>query len=192
MRECIPKNPIINKIFKLFLQVVLIFIFLTVFFFTYVGNVEKESFTTQMNIVVDDIVPDINIHEFVPPGQEDTAVFILDGSMEVARNNALNDSKEEDKYINDQNIAIRNKAFILLGIVLGILLLVSLILYLTKHCIPFQIHIQDALIVVIFVAITEMLFLTIITKNYWSVDPGQVRSQIGKSIQKWIKENHPQ
>jgi len=192
MRECIPKNPIINKIFKLFLQVVLIFIFLTIFFFTYVDNVEKESFTTQMNIIVDDIVPDINIHEIVPPGQEDTAIFILDGSMEVARNNALNDSKEEDKYINDQNIAIRNKAFILLGIVLGILLLVSLILYLTKHCIPFQIHIQDALIVVIFVAITEMLFLTIITKNYWSVDPGQVRSQIGKSIQKWIKENHPQ
>jgi hypothetical protein len=60
------------------------FIFLTIFFFTYVGEVEKDAFKLQMNIVVDDLSDNINVRSFVPKGQEDTATIIMDGSLEVA------------------------------------------------------------------------------------------------------------
>jgi hypothetical protein len=167
------------------------FIFLTIFFFTYVGDVEKDAFKLQMNIVVDDLSDDMNIRSFVPKGQEDTATIIMDGSLEVARRNAMRDAKKEDKKIDEQNSKIRNKAFLWLGISIGVLVIVIAFLALTGHCIPFHLHAKEALIVVFFVAITEIIFLNVITKKYWSVNPSQVRHQLGESMKKWIKQNHP-
>ena len=108
----------------------------------------------------------INVRQFVAPGQEDTATVIIDGSLEVARRNAMSETKKEDKKINDQNATIRNKALKWVAIDGGLLVVVLIILASTGHCVPLE-----ALIVVFFVALTEILFLDIITKKYWSVNP---------------------
>lgn len=187
MVECLTKSRIINKIFVIFLQIVLIFIFLTIFFFTYVGSVEKDTFKVQMNLIVDDLTTDINFSQFVPSGGEDVATVILDGSLEVARRNSLNDDKEKDDDISKQNTKIKNKAFLCVGISLIILLIIVAILSMTSHCIPFHIHAKEAFIVVFFVALTEIFFLNVITKNYLSIDPSNVRHQISESIHNWIK-----
>ena len=129
----------------------------------------------------------INVRQFVAPGQEDTATVIIDGSLEVARRNAMSETKKEDKKINDQNATIRNKALKWVAIDGGLLVVVLIILASTGHCVPLE-----ALIVVFFVALTEILFLNLITKKYWSVNPSEVRHQIGESMKGWIKENHPQ
>jgi ascorbate-specific PTS system EIIC-type component UlaA len=63
---------------------------------------------------------------------------------------------------------------------------------LTGHCVPFQLHAKEVITVVFFVAITEIIFLNVITKKYWSVNPSQVRRQLGESMKRWIKQNHPQ
>ena len=192
MVQDLPKRPFINIIFGLFLQVIFIFVCLTIFFFTYVNTIEKGSFKVQMNLVVDDLSTDINVRDFILPGQEDVATVILDGSMEVARRNSLSNTKEDDANLNIQNTKIKNKAFMLVGIAGGIFGIIMIILLLTKHNIPVYIHTQEAIVTVFFVIITELFFLNIITKNYWSVDPVQVRLRIGESIQKWIQQNHPQ
>jgi hypothetical protein len=192
MSKCLPDSSITNRIFGIFLQVMLIFVFLTLFFFTYVGAVEKDAFKLQMNIVVDDLSDDMNVRQFVAPGQEDTATVIMDGSLEVARRHAMSETKKEDKKINDQNATIRNKALKFIAIAGGLLVVVVIILVSTGHCVPFHLHTKEALIVVFFVALTEILFLNIITKKYWSVNPSDVRHQLGESMKGWIKENHPQ
>ena len=192
MDKCSPNSPIINKIFGIFLQVMLIFVFLTVFFFTYVGIVEKDAFKLQMNIVVDDLLNDINLRQYVPRGQEDMTTLVLDGSLEMARRNAISDTKKEDKQISDQNTSIRNKAFRWLGISLTILVTIIIILSFSGYCIPFHLHTKEAVIIVFVVAITEIFFLNIITKNYWSVNSSDVINQLGEYMKGWIKKNHPQ
>lgn len=192
MVDCLPDNPLIDKIFGIFLQVTLIFVFLTFFFFIYVDSTEKDSFKTQMNIVIDDLAPDLNVRSIVPKGQENDAIVLLDGTLELARLNSTNKSKESDQQINLQNSKIKKNTFIFVGISIGILILTMIILYFSGRCLPFHIHLKDALILILVVAMTELIFLSIITKNYWSVDPNSVRKELGGSIQKWIQINHPQ
>jgi hypothetical protein len=183
-------SSITNKIFIVILQVILMFVFLTIFFFTYMGIVEKDSFKLQMNIIVDDLFDDIKVRDYVQPGQEDTAIFILYGLSEVARKNSLKNAKKEDVEINDRNTKIKNKAFICVGIAIGLLVVIISILVFSGHHVPFALHIKESIIVLLFVALTEIIFLNVITKNYWSVDPSQVRYQLGESVKKWIKKNH--
>ena len=194
MTKCLEENSTVNKIFGIFLQVTLIFVFLTIFFFSYVGNSEKDSFKLQMNIVVDDLAPDMDVRDWINPktqDQKDIATAILEGSLELARKNSEKDDVSEDQAIKVQNKKIMDKAYLWMGIALGVMALAVIILVLMGKCVPFHIHLKEAAIVVFFVAMTELIFLTIITKKYWSVDPSQVRNQLGDSIQKWIQIHHP-
>lgn len=192
MVQCMPDNPIVNKSFYILLQVLFIFIFLTIFFFTYVHSTEKVAFKTQMNMVVDDLALDMNVRPLVPKGQEDIATILLFGSLDLARKNAEKSTASDDQKINEQNNQIMKKAFLWVGISTSVLLVIALGLYFTGHCLPFQIHIKEALIVVFFVAITELIFLIVITREYWSVDPSQIRQELGDAMQDYIKKHHPQ
>lgn len=187
MAHCLPDSPIISKFFQIFIQVIFIFIFLTIFFFTYVQEVEKNSFKLQMNLVVDDMASDLNIKSLIPYNKKDIVQIVINGSLDVAKTNSIKKSKNEDQNIEDNNTHIKTQAYKWLGISIGIMLLSILFIYMLGYCIPIQIHGKEALIVVFFVAFTEFIFLTVITKKYWSVDPGQIRQHIGKSIQKYIK-----
>ena len=190
--RCKPDNPIVNKIFYVLLQVLFIFVFLTIFFFTYVHYTEKASFKTQMNIVVDDLSLDMNVKPLVPKGQEDIATILISGALDLAKKNAMKSTAEDDKRIKEQNNKIMKKAFLWAGISIGVLLVIALSLYLSGHCLQFHIHIKDALIVVFFVAMTELTFLLVVTREYWSVDPSAVRQTLGDAIQDYIKKHHPQ
>ena len=53
--KCINNNWV-KYIFSILFQVILIFTFLTIFFFVYVVKVEKEQFKGQINLIVDDIL----------------------------------------------------------------------------------------------------------------------------------------
>jgi hypothetical protein len=191
MSKCLGDNSMTNRLFRVILQVIFIFIFLTIFFFTYVQTVEKDSFKLQMNIVVDDLLDDMVIRKLVPSGQEEIATILLDGSVEVVRSNFSKNTKTEDDKINKRNYEIKSKAFKWVGVSIFILIIIVSIFTFCGHCIPFRLHLKESILIVLFVAITEIIFLNVITKNYWSVDPSQVRHQIGESIKKWVKKNHP-
>lgn len=191
MTKCSKESPLVNRVFGIFLQVIFIFTFLTIFFFNYVGASEQQSFKKQMNIVVDDIAPDLNVRKYVPVGKENIATAVIEGSLEVARKNADKDSASEDAAIKQQNDKIKKLAYTWLIIALGVVALVIFGLVLSGHCAPFHLHVKDAVIVVFFVAATEFIFLNLITAKYWSVDPSEVRHQLGNSVQTWIQEYHP-
>lgn len=191
MTKCSLESPLVNNIFAIFLQVILTFVFLSIFFFSYVSNSEKDSFKLQMNIVVDDLAPDFDLRSLVPPGQEDLAAIMLDGSLELVRKNALKNSVSEEIVINKKNDVLKNKAYLWAGIAIGVLVLIVIILVILGYSLPFHIHLKEALITVFFVALTELIFLNIFSTKYWSVDPSQVRHRLGDSIQNWIQQHHP-
>lgn len=192
MMHCKSEDPIVNKIFYILLQVLFIFIFLTVFFFTYVYSTEKAAFKNQINIVVDDLSLDMNVRPLVPKGQEDVATVLISGALDLAKKDAIKSTEKDDEQIKEQNNQIIKKAFTWVGISSGVLLVIAILLYLSGRCLPFHIHIKEALIVVFFVALTELSFLLLITREYWSVDPSEIRQTLGNTIQDYIKKYHPQ
>ena len=180
------KNLKINGFFKIFIQVVLILIFLTIFFFTYVNNVEKDSFKVQINILVDDIFKDVNGKNIIPYSNKEQVIDLLNKTLDKEKTNAIESSKEGDDQINNSNKQITKNAFILVGIVVSIILFTILISYVIGYCIPFHIHMRDAILGLFFVAIIEIGFLNLVTKNYISIYPNSLKYKLGDSIQKYI------
>ena len=184
-------NNIINFSYKIFFQVCIIFIFLTLFFFNYVTYVERTSFKDQLNLIVDDIFSDIDIDSYNIKNKDE--LFILINSyLELQREHIKKDSSKTDYNIQKQNESVFKKSLIYITIVSSILLIVSSLLYFidTSCVIYFKSHIMNAIISVLLVAISEYLFLNLISKRYYSVDPGKFRRNLSIKIKEWLKVNH--
>ena len=183
--ECLQISKI-DGFFKIFIQVVLIFIFLTIFFFTYVNKIEKDSFKLQMDILVDDMFKDLDGTNIVPEANKQDVLNILNKTLDKQKTKVKEESKDSDDKINNSNKQITNNAFILVGVVCGVLSVTILITYLIGYCIPVHIHLRDAILSVFFVAMIELIFLSLVTKNYISIYPNSIKYKIGDSIQQYI------
>lgn len=185
-------NHWITEGFSLLFQVVFIFAFLTIFFFAYVVSVEKGEFEDQMNYVVDDILTD-DIEETIlknVKGVPNDKLFgVVAGAIDAIDYNSKKDSESGVNKVNLQNTKTRRKAFKILGMVIGALVLLVIIMLIVGYCMPIRHNVSEALWVILFVGITEFAFLQLIAKNYISADPNDVKRVIGLAIEKWIKEN---
>ena len=178
--------------FALAFHVVFIFAFLTIFFFVYVVKVEKAKFKDQMNYVVDHILTEDIEGKIVPTSTpKETIVGLIAGAISVVEHNAKQSNQSAVDTVNSKNVSIRKDAFKTLGIVVGFLLLVSAAILVVGYCLPVRHQTIDALWVVMWVAITEFVFLNIIAKNYRSADPNKVKRAVGGAVEKWIQKNQP-
>jgi hypothetical protein len=50
-------------------------------------------------------------------------------------------------------------------------------------------QIKEAIIVVFFVALTELVFLEIVAKNYISANPNKIKAEVAQAIKEWLKDN---
>ena len=180
--------------FALAFQIVFIFAFLTIFFFVYVVKVEKDEFEQQMNYVVDNILTDDIEREILGPVghslPQAQLVALVSGLIDGVEFQASQGSKAGVKSVNDKNNSVRTTAFKTLGVVVGILILVSVSMLIIGYCLPVRHQTMEALWVVLFVALTEFTFLQVVAKNYKSADPNKVKRTLGAAITKWIKENN--
>lgn len=182
-------NNISNFSYKVIFQVIIIFIFLTIFFFTYVTNVEKNSFKYQINLLVDDIIEDINIDSY-DIKNKDYLYIVLNSYLELEKQKINNSSKNIDDNIEKQNESIFKKSLIYLTIAVSILLIITVVLLSIDSCIIyFKSHAFYAVIGLLIVATTEYLFLNLISKKYYSVNPGKFRRNISLKIKDWLREH---
>jgi predicted nucleic acid-binding Zn ribbon protein len=176
-------------------QVTFVYAFLTVFFFVYVQEVEKKEFVSQMNLIVDDLMKDVkedipNLVNTQSQVSGEQAVVLINGVIDVMEEKIAIDSKSTVKDIMEQNQAVKKKAFTFLMTVIAILIIMSIFILLIGFCVHIQYQIKEAMLVVIFVGLTELTFLEIIAKNYISASPNKVKRELGIGIQKWIDVNH--
>ena len=185
-------NHYITEGFSLLFQVVFIFAFLTIFFFAYVVSVEKGEFEDQMKYVVDEILTD-NMEDTIFKNSKgisnDQLVGVISGAIDAIEFNSKKDSKNGIEEVNKQNVKTRKDAFIILGVVVSVMIVVVIAMLIIGYCIPIYHHVSEALWVILFVGLTELAFLQIVAKNYISADPNNVKRVIGSAIGKWIKEN---
>ena len=131
--------------------------------------------------IIKDIEIPQNISEFSDKYKEKFIPFI---------NELIESNKEEESLessVKKANDNIKKKANNVLYISIGILLISLLIFFIVGFCIHIPIHIFKGIIVVVFIASVELIFLTFFTSNYISADPNKVRKHVGEAINNYIK-----
>jgi hypothetical protein len=192
MSRCKVNNWVTDGI-GIAIQITFIFAFLTVFFFVYVQDVEKSEFVSQMNLIVDDLMKDIekdipNLIKKQSVVNEKNILVIINGVIDVLQEKIAIDSKSTVKDVLEQNHAVKLKAFKSLTSVIIILVAVATVVLLLGFCVPFKYQIKEAMLVVIFIGLTELTFLEVIAKHYISASPNKIRRELGLAVQKWISK----
>ena len=188
------KNVWPKDIVSLAIQVTFVYTFLTIFFFVYVQKVEKEEFVSQMNLIVDTLFNDVKndmpnlINTNYPVKQEDVVVLV-DGIIGLFESKIAIDAQGTVKQVYEQNQNVKKSAFKSLIKFISIVVIFATIVILIGYCVPIKYQLKKALVVVIFVGLTELMFLQVVAKNYITADPNKVKRDLSTAVQRWIKKN---
>ena len=196
MPQCKTNNWITN-VSAISIQIMFVFAFLTVFFFVFVQKVEKEEFVNQMNIIVDNIMEDIgqdisNLvkEESIFYTMNEDSLVMISGIIDLIEEKNSLDAENDIKYVLENNHQVKLKAFKSLMFFITIIVVLITILFFFGFCIPIKYHIKEAMLVIIFIGLTEFIFLKLITKKYISASPNNVKRSLAQAIQTWIIKNH--
>ena len=186
------KNFIFNDAVSITVQVTFVFCFLVIFYFLYVTKVEQDEFKKQIELIVDNLTKDIKdqlndiiINNGKDKLSEDDFQLLLYGIIDTVEEKVSMDSKKMIDDINDSNKKLKNNVYV----ILLIMLLIIGIILIYFNCLPISLIIKEALIVVLFIGITELIFLTFVSERYISADPNRIKNKLGVSIKNWIKNN---
>lgn len=183
------KNNLLITGFSLFIQVVFVFSFLVVFYFLYVTQIEKIDFGNQMDLIIDSLMEDVVNAKIIPKDKiDDNYKIIINGIIDTVEEDVKIKSQDAIKAVNDANDKLRNNMF---KLVAGIFAFIIILLIIFRNYIPYYVVIKEAIIVTIFIGITELGFLTLISSKYISASPSKVKYQLAQSIHSWIQKNKP-
>lgn len=185
-------SDLIKFIYAIIFQVVLIFMFLTIFFFAYVVRVEKEDYSRQIQIIVDDIYAKENVGDLLNSGidtitespsiTKDQIRQTIDTGIQQSKASSSASMKDQITETETKNKKVRITG--IMGVVIGLALLiaVTLIGIISNFCIPVYSQLKETLIIVFFVGLTEFTFLTLIASKYISADSYKVQRQFGDAL----------
>lgn len=153
-------------------QVILIITFITVFYFTYVCNLEETAVIEHTKELIHTIVQD-----FKPLLTDDQKSRIKE-SLEKSK---PHDMKEQDDSVQLKNDSLLVTSAILLLSIFIVGIGVSLIL-IKIYNLDWVLILRNSLVIVSVVALTEFLFITYIAFNYKTLDPNYVKKAVVDSV----------
>jgi hypothetical protein len=167
----------INFVLGVIIQVYVIFVFLTVFFFTYASKKEGEIVKNQVDFVTKDFLA--------------TELSLLPDSVKAMiaeKINTIEPDTSRNKTIEDSNNEIKAKTTKIL-VSLGVIILVftATSFFLSTRITFFKdlnlIHIlKETAVILFFVALTEFIFLEYFAARFISVEPNLIKSRIYKNL----------
>jgi hypothetical protein len=170
------------------IRITFIFTFLTLFFFFYVIQTERNGFINQINIIVDDLLSNISSSNIINNQNidqnnlkllSDTIINSLEEKINIKLQSRVN-------QIDIDNDKIRHKAFTCLGILWAIFVFIIVSTGLNYNIITI---IKYSLLILSIVILIKILFMYFISSKYISEDPNKIKEQIGISIKEWIATN---
>jgi hypothetical protein len=175
----------INFILGIIVQVICVFIVLTVFFFTYATTVEGEVVKNNVAFMLKNIFGN-NLNLL----SDDAKETILEKIDSIETDSP--EFKKANAEIDASNDEIKKNAFgtlITLSIGVAAIVILSLILSKTTNIQFFKGlklgHIfKETAVIVLFVGITEYVFLTYFGAKWISVDPNVVRAHLFDNLEK--------
>jgi len=172
----------INFIITVLVQVICIFIFLTVFFFTYAAKIEEQVVENQVLFISKDIVG-IHLKSLEPETKEVLLKQVNNIPVDTPENKKIGD--EIDKS-NDQIKTRTRKIITILSI--GVLLIVAITYFLSQRDYPFfkdlnlKTIFKETTVILLSVALTEYYFVRYIGSKYISVDPNRLKAHTLNNI----------
>lgn len=164
-----------KQICQIILNVTIISSFIGIFFFTYASTVEKQILEDQSKYIAETMAD--NVKNFIPG----------DVKQDIVKTLNKPDLSQQDKDAEDSNKKLRKKALIVLGTLFIVGIIATFVVSKIGN-IGFHI-VKEAIVILFFVALTEFLFLNIITRNYKVADPNFVTSEMLKSVRKVYSED---
>lgn len=160
------------------LGVILIASFITIFFFTYVSKVEGQVVKNQISDIVADLTDGTKLI-FTP-----TQLNVISTALEQYL--VMPDMSEADARAEENNRGIQQNAIKIFGIGISVGIVILLLLWYKYKFSMFEL-LKYSLITLAMVALTEFLFVTIVSKNYVIVDPNYVRYLIVRNLRDYAK-----
>ena len=159
----------INFVVTILIQVTCMFIFLTVFYFTYASHVEEKIMDSQVNYLIDDLIgSSIN---FLPDSAKKDIVDKV---------NALKPDPVADSKIEKNNETIKKKAILTVSIFAGIVFFI--ITMISNNDLHISKILMEVAVIMVFVALTEFIFLHFFASNWISVDTESIKAKIFKNL----------
>lgn len=180
------KNLLITG-FSMFIQIVFVFGFLVIFYFLYVTKIERDDFGIQMNLIIDDLMDDVIKAQIIPKDKLDQNYkIVISGIIDTLEEDIKAKSEDAVKSVNDANNKLKNNMY---KIVIGLFAFVFVLIILFRNYIPYTTMVKEAIIVTLFIGLTELVFLSVVSSKYISASPNKVKYQLGQSISAWIHKN---
>ena len=159
---------------KITFQVIIIFIFVGVFFFTYAAHIEKNIVQKQVNDIVVDLLGSAQtLWPTVSPG---TNVSDFNASIQASKPKNL---AAQDAEVNASNKIILDKAVKSIAIItaLGLAVIVAIGFYSKSkgERVDYMAILKNDTIILLFVAMVEFSFLTFFAQNYRTIDSNFVK-----------------
>ena len=158
-----------HMIISILSSVGIVMMFLGIFFFTYASIVEQEIVAINANIIIEDLL--------------DTIAPILDSNTKINIVKSLKypDMEEADKNVAKNNNNVMTDSIIKLSIISSVMIILSIgLAYYTKNNYLYILGLN--LIILIFIGLTEYIFLNIIIKKFIAADTNYVRYLILKNL----------
>lgn len=165
------------NITKIFIQVVinilLISLFLAVFYFTYVKNIESTIFKNNIKYLCDDITSTIKL----------SGPDIYSSIATQINNVKLPDlTKENEKTIAKNNDVLKSAIYANIMFSIVIIILVYTVYYYSDKSFSFKNILTQNFIILFFIGLTEMLYLNYFASEYISVDPNKIKLAVVNKI----------
>jgi len=144
--------------------------FISIFFFTYGKNVEKNIIINNLNYLVGDLMDGIDLLS------DDTTNKLLD----IVNNIKLDNMNEKDKEVEELNNKLFNKALLWIGLPVTIVIVVTYVtLKLTNYSNEdiMEVYVRGLLLMCC-VALIEYIFLVAIAKSYISIDSNTIKKEL--------------
>lgn len=189
--RCRP-NWWVSKLVALAIQVALVFTALNMIYFFIAVNVEKSTFGSQIKLITQSIMDDLT-PQLAPllyqqnQNDRDTANIAIAGLLDTLEEKISLEAQKANQAVDEHNATVRKNAWLLLLRVVAIIIGCVVALVLVGFCADWKHSLQEAGWAVLFVAITEIMFLYAITAKYVSADPNMVKRKIGTTIHTWIQ-----
>lgn len=172
-------------------QIAMIFMFLVIFYFTYVKYVEHNSTIDQIVLTEEMIETDLvnssgnfikwydkNISENHKKKIQESLIKSLDDfQKQYIKNN-----KSTDDSIKKNNSNLEKQSFNYVIFIISLVLFIVLSIMIIGHRVHIFNIIKENTIVLIFIAIIEFVFLMVVIKDYIAINPNIARKTISDVI----------